>query len=704
MYTNKEEFLNDSKMGVPISVENLSEELKDDPDIIVELIKKNQSLVNSFSDKLIKNPNLISRVFNEIESSLYHRLSPELKNNKEFMLKVVNADYMAIYHLGDKLKDNIDFKKKCIDVLDKNIELEENEYKIDSLKGAKEYISKGIDAQQLETLESVLGKEKYNLVSHYKDTLKKLEDIRQTTKYPIFAKCVKNLNNKNLELAEWIVGANNLIKQFNSDEYQELLSNINTENIDNVDIERLNKILEQPNYFNIKNENDVKNYETIKEQVCDSIIKNDVNTISEFPEIAKMNEEDKIKFAVLQKHYNYDIEQANDIDYKYYNIDEIKSEDKNGIKSYIKSLKSVLREKSKVILNKIYNIKPSYENLKDKLVVETELKQIYMKEYNNTLFNPKEANTIQNEQMQQYIPEGTNIDDLKFIDAGTEFNMIMTSVAPYFYNYPENFAKDWNREITNSQCFSCSYIGNDMMGTTAIPHICYGFSEMSNDSMFLSGDRNLGSATNIDELSFSKNFVSYDTPQGLKNSTMDFNEMVFNRIQDGKRKQPDYLILFKKDNKIDENNMQKTLKAVKDFRNEGINLPIVVVDVDRCIENEKNKLDIMINDALNSNDKEKFEDIRQKIRNNSVANRLSFKEYYKKSSEAERQVENNIEQGNKVNQQTLSNVYYDTSFDYYIYEKAYEDTNVEERRTEIEKIIQIQKELMNEKEHEEEVR
>lgn len=694
MLTNKEECLNDLKMGIPVLIEDLSENLKNDPDIIVSLIKKDQTLVNKFSDKLIKDDKLMDRVFNEVESSIYNRLSPELKNNKEFMLKVVNADYMAVYYLGDKIKDDVNFKMECVKVLGKNIELETATNRIETLKDAQSYIGKDINLQSIESLEMVLGKEKYDLVSHYKDTLNNLENIRKTAKYPVFTACIKNLNDKNLGLAEWIAGTNNLIKRFNSNEYQELLSNINLEN---VDIEQLSKILEQPNYFNIKNESDIKNYEKIKEQACDNIILHNIDAVSKFSEIAKMNEEDRTKFAVLQKHYNYDIEQAKNIAYKYYNLDEVKSEDKKGLKSYIKSLQNILKEKSKTVLNKIYNTKSLPENLKYELVAEKELKELYMKEYNRSLFDPKKANIIQNEELQEYLPEGYNKEDFKFIDAGTEFNMIMTSVAPYFHNCPNNFAKDWNRDISNSQGFSCSYIGNDMMGTTAIPHICYGFSEMSNDSMILAGDRNLGSSTNMDELSFNENYVSYDTPQGLKDSTVEFNEIVFNRVQDGKRKQPDYLILFKKENKIDKNNMKKTLQAVEEFKNEGIDLPIVVIDVDRCIESEKNKLDMMISDAVNNNDISKFEDIRKKIRNNSITNRRSFEEYYNKSRKAENQVSNSILQEhsltnkeNEVTQQT--------------YEKAYKDTGVEERKVEVEKIVRIQKEISNEKENKEEVR
>lgn len=64
--------------------------------------------------------------------------------------------------------------------------------------------------------------------------------------------------------------------------------------------------------------------------------------------------------------------------------------------------------------------------------------------------------------------------------------------------------------------------------------------------------------------------------------------MDFNRIQDGIKKQPDYIIVFKKDGVIQE--LEKARKASKDWDD----MPIVVIDVEKCLESERKKVEEML--------------------------------------------------------------------------------------------------------------
>ena len=59
----------------------------------------------------------------------------------------------------------------------------------------------------------------------------------------------------------------------------------------------------------------------------------------------------------------------------------------------------------------------------------------------------------------------------------------------------------------------------------------------------------------------------------------------------------------------------------------GIELPIVIIDEDRCIESEKAKINDMIQTFSENPSPELFMKIKQKIKNNTVANRMEFKEY-----------------------------------------------------------------------------
>lgn len=657
--TNKKEFFEyvekyHKESTSPIPANIVFEGLLDDPEVLSTLIIHDQQLVNKFSDKLRNNRNLMENVFGELDSTVYHRLSPDLKNDKDFMLKLASVDERAQYNLGDVLRNDKEFKETI----------------------------KNIASQP--SIEEVIGKEKYDLISHYPDTLKKLENMKFSGKNQVFNACIKNMNSKNLRLSEWTSGLNLLLDRFNSEEYNQLLSNIDANNIN---VDKLNKILSQPNYFNIKNAMEVENYGNIKSNVCDGIINEDNEMIQKYPKIAEMNNIDKYKFATLQKLFDYDIEDVKKINNQFCGIEDIKADDKNNLKQYIKSFNTILKLNNVEDIKKCYALQPASKEMRDKLTFVEKFKDYYMQEYNDSLFKPENANQLNNEELQKFIPEGVDTNNYKFVDAGVDFNMIITSIGAYKENFNTDYATDWNREITNSHNFSCSYIGNDMLGTAPISNVCYGFNQMSQDSLQLSGYQNLGSATNENELKFNHEYnLYYAPPQYLKDSTSEFNEMVFSRVQEGERKQPDYLVLLKKGNKVDEGLLRKSMMAADSFKAQGRELPIVVVDVDRCIESEKNKLDNMMQEAIDNSDVEALEEVKSKIHNNSVANKEEFQGYYSKSSQAWNLIKEKLGQIKDKIQVGIQS-----------YKNAYRETNVQERKAEVADIVGLSIQKINEK-------
>lgn len=637
----------------PIPDDIIFEGLLDDPEVLTTLITHNQQLINKYSDKLRNNKELMEKIFGNLDSTIYHRLSPELKNDKEFMLKLAAVDKRAQYNLGEILENDDKFKETM----------------------------KNIISQP--SLENIVGKEKYELLSHYPDTMKKLENVRFSEKNKIFNACIKSMNLKNLRLSEWTSGLNLLLDRFNSEEYNQLLSSVD---VNDIDIDKLNKILSQPNYFNITNTEDIKNYETIKGKVCDSIINENSEVTKNYPKIDKMSDIDKYRFATLQKLYDYDIEDVKKINNQFCGIEDIKAEDKDNLKQYIKSFNTILKLDNTETLKKCYSLQPASKEMRDKLTLVEKFKNYYMQEYNESLFNPEHTTHMSNEDVQKFIPKGIDICNYKFIDAGVDFNMIITSIGAYRENLNTDYASDWNRDITNSHNFSCSYIGNDMLGTAPITNVCYGFNEMSQESLQLSGNKNLGSATNDKELKFTNEYsLYYAPPQYLKDSTSEFNEMVFSRTQNGKRKQPDYLVVLKKGDKVDEDLLKKSMNAVDSFKAQGRELPIVVVDVDRCIESEKNKLDNMMHTAIENSDLDVLKDVEKKIHNNSVANKNEFEEYYSKSSKAWNVIKEKIGQIKDKIQVGIES-----------YKNAYRETNVQERKEEVSDLVGLSIQKTNE--------
>ena len=209
-------------------------------------------------------------------------------------------------------------------------------------------------------------------------------------------------------------------------------------------------------------------------------------------------------------------------------------------------------------------------------------------------------------------------DEENLYSAGTNFKMIITSVAPFVYNEIENYKKDWNRPSIGSQHFCASYIRNDMLGHAIIPHVCYGFEQMSLDSLVLSGTNDIF----LSGFSFettSKREEKYLAPDSQIQQTQRYNEMDFKRIQSGNKKQPDYIVVFKKNGKI--KNMRKAKKASYDFEN----LPIVVIDVDECLRTEKEKIKKLYEEYKKTGSEEIKLELSEKIRNN----RVTDPEFYK---------------------------------------------------------------------------
>lgn len=209
-------------------------------------------------------------------------------------------------------------------------------------------------------------------------------------------------------------------------------------------------------------------------------------------------------------------------------------------------------------------------------------------------------------------------DEENLYSAGTNFKMIITSVAPFVYNEIENYKKDWNRPSIGSQHFCASYIRNDMLGHAIIPHVCYGFEQMSLDSLVLSGTNDIFSSGFSFETT-SKREEKYLAPDSQIQQTQRYNEMDFKRIQSGNKKQPDYIVVFKKNGKI--KNMRKAKKASYDFEN----LPIVVIDVDECLRTEKEKIKKLCEEYKKTGSEEIKLELSEKIRNN----RVTDPEFYK---------------------------------------------------------------------------
>ena len=463
-----------------------------------------------------------------------------------------------------------------------------------------------LDEHYLKTL----GEDKINLISCFPEVQAKILSLSEK-EYEIFAKCL----NSYIERAgtdEWTTVATYWLENLQNGEYRELIDNI--EDVEKVDIEKFSKILQLTNDFNIKTVGDIENYEEITKKKCDEIMKNTGNL------------EEK-KGAVLLKLFGQDMEYAKTILTRY--GEDISNIGDGEEKDFVIALQEIMDIKNEDVLRQIYE-KCEEVGIIDKTIIERDLKTAYGKTFNEGLYQTEIEDIIGEKDLSEELRDlNANV-----YDAGTDFKMIITSIAPFVRNNPENFKKDWNRPAIGSQHFCASYIRNDMIGLPPVPHLCYGFNSMKDDALMLSGTEDILSS-GVSFISGSWCKQRYCSPEKQINSTRTYNEMDFRRIQGEKRKQPDYIVAFKRNGVIP--NIEEIKQAVKDWNEK---LPVVIVDVDKCLEAEKGKVKELLENYTASKSLETAKELIQKVRNNKVTDRSFCSEMEKQLTAIEQEIAN----------------------------------------------------------------
>ena len=449
-------------------------------------------------------------------------------------------------------------------------------------------VLQGIDFRILDDhYVETLGEDKINLMCCYDGITKSVVELSDKG-YKFFCKIIEMTTND--EPNEWLSKVDILWAISNT--YTELIESI--ESFDDIDIEKLSKIMlcSLTNSMEIKSAEDVKNYEKIKKEKCDKLIKSGSDDDKKNAVFIKLFGVEKRIVEKFICQFGQDIE----------NIDE------PDLKCFIKSLDAIMQVEDQQTLQTIYE-ECEEVSLMSPTDIKIKLKTAYGKKFNEGLYIPKEEDIIEEEQL----PEELRNLGVKVYEAGTDFKMILTSIAAYVYNSPKNFQEDWNRPSLGSQFFCTCYIRNDMRGTAPIPHVCYGISNMADNSLVASGFGDLGSwGGNIQiEINTPEREIYYTPEEQINNTNPYYNEMCFQRFQKGERKQPDYIVAIKKGGKII--NSTKIIQAVNDWEGK---IPVVIIDEEKCLEAEKCKIDEMMKQYEITKDMELAKKIIQKIENN----------------------------------------------------------------------------------------
>lgn len=381
-------------------------------------------------------------------------------------------------------------------------------------------------------------------------------------------------------------------------------------------MDTLSKILQDSNVFEVKKVEDVtlEKYESIKKQKTDEWIKSDDIFLK--------------KRAVFEKLFGH-----SDLFAQHISIGSLGTDNNNlpecDMKDYVESLKEILSCNDPEILDAIYS-QCKETTFVDQTLIERQIKNEYGKMYNEGLFK------VEGKEEDAELGEG-------MYSAGTDFKMIITSLGAYEENTPSNYKEDWNRPSIDTQHFCASYIRNDMIGTAEIPNVCYGFNEMSEDALVKSSTGDMGSSQRGLETG-SHYSAEFFTPDEQINRTADeqacdrrpYNEMDFKRVQNGQKKQPDYIVVFRKNGQIE--NLDNAKKAQEDWgRDEQgkFKMPIVVVDVDECLKEQSEKVDKLMEEYVKNPSLETAKDMYYTLRNNRVTTKRWGDELFRKDIDIE---------------------------------------------------------------------
>ncbi len=550
-------------------------DIADDPEYTKEIIERWTEYGLSIDNLAV----LVDSIDDTVE-----KLEILKKLNDVTITKTYRMKYASPQFIKTHLKEFLEMEK-CDDKEELILEMaEENE---DILKSNYDIIT--------DKYIQILGKDKVNLISCYPYIAEKVKQLSKG-ELTIFGRALDSyLQKTNGE--EWTPLANRILDNIAS--YGELISNLEGNN--GVDIDKLIPILIHPNDFDMKTIEDVENFREIKRKRCEELINGETLEEKRKGVLLKIFGQTTSETKLMIEKFGEDIDQIGDED----------------LKAYIKSLEEILNIKNPKTLENIFEQVEGLETT-NPLFMERMLKTEYWKLYNKDLFKIENA---------EKLPDEENV-----YSAGTDFKMIITSVGAYVYTKPDNYKEDWNRPSFGSQHFCASYIRNDMLGHAPVPHICYGFEEMKEDSLMLSGPGDMWSSGVAFE-SIARRGEQYLAPDSQIKNTYGHNEMDFRRMQDGEKKQPDYIVVFKENGKIP--NMDEAQIASRDFGG----LPIVVIDVEKCLESERRKAEELFEEYKKTGDPNVRKQLQEKLRNNRVTDRG-----FCKDTDMDRILENSKEQ------------------------------------------------------------
>ena len=453
-------------------------------------------------------------------------------------------------------------------------------------------------------------------ISVYPEIQKKILNLQENNLYDVFEQIFKVISNGN---SDYIDIVNKILNTMNDQcemfGYEELNKNISQEKLTSSEIEKIAYLYTMPNYFNIKSLEDIKNYELIKNEIFEEIIRNpNTDKIVDYPAIFQLKPIDRVKFVIFQKKFGIGMEDAkNLIDFysEVFSDNELEglTADEIKIKEQIINLKKIISINDINVLQKI----DEKIKIEDFQYISYRKQTSIMRKFITRKYNEKLFSLQNKEVSSEVYCDGKKI---QVFEAGTNFNMLIHAFEAFSKKrqdeYDGNFYENWNRPKMRYHSFCTSFISNDMIGTANTDSIILGFDNIKEGTFLASAPWDIYSADAnksfdaIEKLEKSGT-INLCLPEYQKNQTRYFyNETVLERnvLQNGKleKVQPDYIVYITDsyNPNIEYDNNEKwaqTKMAAKQF-----NVPIVIVDRCLCAENELRKINDLIRNGKENDD------------------------------------------------------------------------------------------------------
>ena len=414
--------------------------------------------------------------------------------------------------------------------------------------------------------------------------------------------------------SNWILSIERI--KNNNQNYNDLLKkisiNIKEEDIDDKFIQNVLLVISnRENYFNIQTVEDVKNYNNIKNNICENILNGKIENMPE--SLKKYPKEQQYKFALLEYKFGIDLEEAKFLINRY-GTDAEKILEKMPHKleaKYLYALKEIVESDNieEIIeeLRKNNALEKPWLGFPSARNAEGQIINMFAELYNETLYQPKEED--KNNQQETYIDKEGNENKIDVYNINGDFDMNIRVEGAYnhYWTEPENFVDYYNYPDITTHGNCESFIGNDLIASARFSRgVMVGYSIIRENNLIASGPHDLVSNTTNKEFSAYRAKSKFLTPKEMKDNTRHpHNEMVKDRIiidENGNvaRYMPNYAVWIEEDTEEERNQPGWKEEREKDEKwimtkklAAQLGIPIVVIDRERFAKKEMEKIELL---------------------------------------------------------------------------------------------------------------